>query len=220
MSAKIELPVERVHQELLAHRADRRAHLAAELGLLGKVQHGVDRAASPLEVAQPHVVHRRALGQVLLDAEDVAGQELLRGDEHASVELVIADHHVVDPVVVEVRGEIGQRRLRRDDRDVRALAQLADEALERRFATARRMEDVAVRDHVSRDRRRRADSIHLGPGALECGDDGPELVEVAGDGEDAPFRQSSPKLRRTSPKSVDHSGSCRPPGGRTGRYQY
>ena len=102
-SANIGLPslvdgrvVERVHQQLFADLADRAcAPGGASSTFSANSSTVVDRLAAALEVAQPRVVHRRALGQVLLDAEDVAGEELLDGHRDGGEARVVGGEHVV-----------------------------------------------------------------------------------------------------------------------------
>jgi hypothetical protein len=99
---------------------------------------------------------------------------------------------MVDAIVAQVLGEIAQPRLRRHDRDVRALSQLRDEVVQRPdVAAGRREEHVAMGDDVRGDRLRTADRIDFGAGTLERGDDPSKLVEVAGDREDTPLGQAS-----------------------------
>jgi hypothetical protein len=74
--------------------------LPAHLALRGEVEDGVDSLAATFEVTQAQVVNWRALGQILLEAEDVAGEQLLGGDEHTAVEL-FANDDVVDATVIE-----------------------------------------------------------------------------------------------------------------------
>jgi hypothetical protein len=86
---------------------------------------------------------------------------------------------VVDPVVAQVAGQLGQRGLGGDHRGVRLLAQPGHQRVDQPDVTLLDVdEDVAVRDDLALDRVERPDRVDLRPGALEVGDDAPELIQV------------------------------------------
>jgi len=92
---------------------------------------------------------------------------------------LVTDDHVVHTIVVEVLGQVRERRLWRHHADVRTLAELGHQHVQLPdIAFRRRIEDVAMWNHLTGDRIHAANRVDLGASTFERGDDPTELIEV------------------------------------------